>query len=132
MRLRARLDALEGRHFETIALQEELLSQRHERDLDALRAARAEARKDQLVNKVGTLLPAVTSKFMGKEVQKDPAVGALVESLSQEQTQALARMLRPDQLTLLGVLMQRHGRGGSDGNKPGNGSGNGNGGSRAN
>ena len=120
-RLRARLDSLEQKHFETVALQEELISQRHLRDIDAMRAMAGEKRKEALLRTVATLAPAVipsvTNKLLGggggaaPEGQRpaDPAIGAFAESLTDEQRLALSRLLRPEQVAALGMLFQRHG-----------------------
>jgi len=119
-RLRGRLDALEGKHFETIALQEELLSQRHLRDIEAMRAVAGEKRKETLLRTVATLAPAMVptmaNKLLGGAGQPeaaprpvDPAIGAFAESLTDEQRMALSRLLRPEQVAALGMLFQRHG-----------------------
>jgi hypothetical protein len=120
-RLRARLDSLEQKHFETVALQEELLSQRHLRDIDAMRAMASEKRKETLLRTVSTLAPAVipsvANKLLGTggaaapEGQRppDPAIGAFADSLTDEQRVALSRLLRPEQVAALGMLFQRHG-----------------------
>jgi hypothetical protein len=120
-RLRARLDALEGKHFETVALQEELLSQRHLRDIEAMRAMAGEKRKETLLRTVATLAPAVvptmTNKLLGGSAEAspaalDPTIAAFADSLTDEQRMALARLLRPEQVAALGMLFQRHGAGG--------------------
>jgi len=122
-RLRARLDALEGRHFETVALQEELISQRHVRDLESMRAVAGEKRKEAALRTVSTLLPAivpaVAHKLLGSAAgpdtpadtapKTDPIIGALANSITDEQRMALARVLRPEQVAALGMLFQRHG-----------------------
>jgi hypothetical protein len=129
-RLRGRLDALEGKHFETIALQEELLSQRHLRDIEAMRAVAGEKRKETLLRTVATLAPAMVptmaNKLLGGAGQPeaaprpvDPAIGAFAESLTDEQRMALSRLLRPEQIAALGMLFQRHGSNGPKRN-PGN------------
>lgn len=119
-RLRARLDALEGRHFETVALQEELLSQRHTRDIEAMRAVAGEERKAAMFRSVNTVLPAmlpeVANKLLGRgnaaeapaQAPTDPAINAFAESLTQEQLGALSSVLRPEQVVALGLLFQRH------------------------
>lgn len=122
-RLRARLDALEGRHFETVALQEELLSQRHVRELESMRAVAGEKRKEAAIRSVTTLLPAivptVANRLLGggsgpaasadEGPKTDPIISALASSITEEQGKALARVLRPEQLAALGMLFQRHG-----------------------
>jgi hypothetical protein len=99
-----RIRELEERHAKVVALQEELMSAKHEREMEALKATRSEQRKDELLGRVGTLLPIAISKLMPGS--KPPALGeemvrTLLKSLTKEQIQALQAILGPDQAVLV-------------------------------
>ncbi len=64
-RLRARCSNLEDRHQQVITLQEELMTLHHERELNVLRASKAEQRKDHALAQLTTFAPVVLHKLSG-------------------------------------------------------------------
>ena len=108
-RLSTRCEALEGRHLELLELSEDLLSQRSTRELTRERALMQERRKDDLLRKMGTLLPVVMAKLSGSSLpaQLDPAVAELAKSLDAEQLDKLTAVLRPEQVIALTTVLER-------------------------
>jgi hypothetical protein len=64
-RLQDELTRLQNHQFQSALLLEELISKKHERDLDTTKAARQEDRKDKIVKDIfiDKVLPAVAMKF---------------------------------------------------------------------
>jgi hypothetical protein len=99
-RLRERCEQLEERHMQVMALQEELLSTRHERELMAVQAMRAEGRKDKALSQVATLAPVVARRVLGvgqDPAAVDPLIAQLGGSLTDAQIQSLMSILSPAQ-----------------------------------
>jgi hypothetical protein len=101
-RLRERCGQLEERHMQVMALQEELLSTRHEREVMTVKAMRAEGRKDKALAQVATLAPVVARRFLnsgqaGEEATTDPLIAQLGGSLTDTQIQSLMGILSPAQ-----------------------------------
>jgi hypothetical protein len=83
---------------------EELLSMRHERELELLKAQNAEKRKDHLLDKLDMLIPVAMSKVL--PAGKTPALGEelmrqLLKSLKREQLEAIVGNLSPEQAALI-------------------------------
>lgn len=101
--------AAERRYSEVIALREEVLDRKHERQLEAAQAAHDAARQDALLQMVMTLAPAVISR-LGKSsvpaavdapdassaVLRDQAVSGIVNGLSVDQIQKIAMAIPPE------------------------------------
>jgi hypothetical protein len=106
-----RCEALEAKHLELLQLSEDLLSQKAGRDLAAQRQSMQERRKDELLRKMGVLLPVVVAKLSGKPVpaQLDPAMRELAKSLDGDQLDKLAQVLRPEQVIALTTLIEKTG-----------------------
>lgn len=91
---------------------EELLSMRHERDLET---RKAEARINMLqeaAKEVKLLLPAIVSRFSGAKTGQDNlstvAVQRFIESLDDEQRTKILETLKPDQqIALLEVIQEQ-------------------------
>jgi hypothetical protein len=108
-RLSTRCEALEGKHLELLELSEDLLSQRSGRELTRERALMHERRKDELLRKMGMLLPVLMAKLSGTALpaQLDPAVRELAKSLDAEQLDKLTAVLRPEQVIALTTMLER-------------------------
>ena len=100
----ARIRELEERHEKVLAMYEELLSMKHERELEMLRAQNSEKRKDHLLDKLDMLVPIAVAKVI--PAAKTPALGEelmrqLLKSLSRQQLAELVGHLSPEQAALL-------------------------------
>jgi hypothetical protein len=100
----ARIRELEDKHHKVLAMYEELVSLKHEREIEAQRTQGAEKRKDMLFEKIELLLPIALSKFSpgGVGAPTQPALGeemlrTFLKSLTPEQLRRLTSILRPDQ-----------------------------------
>jgi hypothetical protein len=108
-RLAGRCEQLEGKHFELLGLSEDMLSRKAERELTAERCAMQERRKDELLRKMGVLLPVVMAKLSGKAAPAniDPAVRELAKSLDADQLDKLSAVLRPEQVIALTTILDK-------------------------
>jgi hypothetical protein len=103
--LSARLEVVEKGRTELLTLTEELLSHRHERDLDLSARAAKEKRTDAALDKVMLLAPALVNKVTGKRLLPETIsaemdqLKSLFASLSVEQLSQLGGVLNPTQLT---------------------------------
>lgn len=100
----ARIRELEERHEKVLAMYEELLSMKHERELEMLRAQNSEKRKDHLLDKLDMLVPIAVAKVI--PAAKTPALGEelmrqLLKSLSRQQLAELVGHLSPEQAALI-------------------------------
>ncbi len=100
----ARIRELEERQTAVLRMYEELLSAKHERELEMLKAQNAEKRKDHLLDKLDMLVPIAMSKVL--PASKTPALGEelmrqLLKSLSRDQLSALVTHLSPEQAALI-------------------------------
>lgn len=101
----ARLEVVERGRTELLTLTEELLSHRHERDLDLAARAAKEKRTDEALGKVMLLAPAIVNKMAGAKLLPEAIspemdqIKTLLASLSMEQIQQLGTVLNPAQLT---------------------------------
>jgi hypothetical protein len=99
-----RIRELEERHEKVLAMYEELLSMKHERELEMLRAQNSEKRKDHLLDKLDMLVPIAMSKVI--PASKTPALGEelmrqLLKSLTRQQLGQLVGHLSPEQAALI-------------------------------
>jgi hypothetical protein len=100
----ARIRELEERHAKTLEMYEELLSMKHERELERLRAENGEKRKDQLMEKLDMLVPIAISKVL--PAGKTPALGEelirqFFKTMKREQLAAIVGHLAPEQAALI-------------------------------
>jgi len=100
----ARIRELEENQAKVLRLHEELLSARHERELQIVQAKNAEKRKDYLLDRLGALVPIAISKFV--PASSVPALGdelmrQLLKSLTREQFGAMVGHLNPEQAALI-------------------------------
>jgi hypothetical protein len=100
----ARIRELEERQTAVLRMYEELLSAKHERELEMLKAQNSEKRKDHMLEKLDMVIPIAMAKVM--PASKTPALGEelmrqLLKSLSREQLGALTSHLRPEQAALI-------------------------------
>ncbi|HEY1693080.1 MAG TPA: hypothetical protein VGG39_13020 [Polyangiaceae bacterium] len=100
----ARIRELEERQTAVLQMYEELLSAKHERELEMLKAQNSEKRKDHLLDKLDMLVPIAMSKIL--PASKTPALGEelmrqLLKSLSRDQLSALVSHLSPEQAALI-------------------------------
>jgi hypothetical protein len=100
----ARIRELEERQTAVLRMYEELLSAKHERELEVLKAQNSEKRKDHMLEKLDMVIPIALAKVM--PASKTPALGEelmrqLLKSLSREQLGALTSHLRPEQAALI-------------------------------
>lgn len=109
LRLNQRIEGYEARHIEMLQLYESLITARHDRELEAQRQQRKDARRDALVGKLSLLLPVAAAKLLGPgKLTPDPRVKALAQSLEGEQVQQIAQVLKPEQLVTLAELLEHH------------------------
>lgn len=97
--LAARLEKIEEGRMAQIETFEELLSKRHERELEATKLQNAERRKEQAFEKLTLLLPAVANKIVGKKVFPENIAGDL------DQLKNLLASVTPEQLSKLGEIL---------------------------
>lgn len=100
----ARIRELEERQTAVLRMYEELLSAKHERELEMLKAHNSEKRKDHMLEKLDMVIPIAMAKVM--PASKTPALGEelmrqLLKSLTREQLGALTSHLRPEQAALI-------------------------------
>ncbi len=94
---------MENDRRDSLGMMEDLLSQRHERDLRSMEAENKEKRQQALFETGKLLLPAVVNKISGKKIlpeETTPAemmIRGLAESLTQEQLHKLMPILSPPQ-----------------------------------
>jgi len=89
------IEKLTGERMQNAATMEELVSKKHERDMEAKEREAANKRKEETMGKLLSLLPVAVNKLAGKELihQKE----TLFEMTSTE----FIRSIRPDQLDAL-------------------------------
>ena len=101
----ARIRELEERQARVLTMYEELLSAKHERELEMLRATNSEKRKDHLLEKLDMLIPVAVAKVLpggGKNAALgEELMRQLLKSLSREQLGALVGHLNPEQAALI-------------------------------
>lgn len=104
------IENMMAKHFDTTVELEGLMSQRHERDLEAKKAKFKMEQQKEIFDKVSLLLPTVVNKITGKKLlqekvtPKDMQLRELLGSLTPAQQQAIGQILRPEQMIALGDL----------------------------
>jgi hypothetical protein len=102
---------LMGSKYEALELKEEVISQKHERDIEVRMLTGKENLQNQAIEGIKMLIPVVMNKIAGKQIiaATDPTslmIKGLAESLTPEQFQALLRILRPEQQAVLIEMVQ--------------------------
>lgn len=96
-------EQLHQKHLEMLALQEELISHKHERELEALQIKAHEERKNEVVDIVRLHLPGLFDKT-GRYLRGEKDEGGLRDTDVQAVTEII-RQLKPDQLqSLMGIF----------------------------
>jgi hypothetical protein len=98
-------------HLNNLKLVEDLVSQRHGRELAAKREDFNQSIKNDFAQKALKLLPAVVNRFAGKQVlpgetPKDVMLQDLAKSISQEQMMQIAQHLKPEQQMIIFELLK--------------------------
>lgn len=107
-----RCERMEQRHADLFETLEDLISQRHLRELAAKSAEASERRKDTALEKVSLLAPVVVQKLTGTKLSPDQpnatelTLAAFMESLQGEQLERLKAVLTPEQLAVMFSLYQ--------------------------
>lgn len=109
------IEHLLGLRSQMIETMEDLQSQKHQRDLETKAQEESDTRKKDLFGKIMTYLPVAVNHLAGKELvrQKDSEMELVasewVQSLSTTQLDAMkdAGLLKPEQLVLLGTLVEK-------------------------
>lgn len=103
----------EDKHFETVLRLEELLSEKHQRELDSLREMGKEKRLDEALKTFKPLVPVLMAKFKGTPAEAKP--GLYMESLKEilkqvnpEDMGKIAEILGPKSLALATMYMDAH------------------------
>jgi len=98
-RLSELVERLEGRRFDTLELQESMMSEQHTRELEAARDARSAKHQEQIMTSiVGPLTPRLVEAFLGKFFPKDARLERVVRFLSGISSEQLGKMLDGDVL----------------------------------
>jgi hypothetical protein len=106
-KLEQRVEQLEGREADVLKLFEELISKKHSREVELIRAQTDAKAKGDFADKVIGLLPHAAAKFGVVPAQGDPEVQALVEELIKHQVPIdglLASMPPQAQLYLASII----------------------------
>jgi hypothetical protein len=84
---------MEERRIESVQLMEELLTQRHVRELEAQKAKRAAELEEELLGDVRKLLGPVVNTLIGRPILEEHERNALEEFIAKVKPEKLARML---------------------------------------
>lgn len=112
-RLTEQVKHYEDKHFETVIRLEELLTEKHERELASLREMGKEKRLDEALKTFKPLVPVLMAKFKGTPAEAKP--GLYMESLKEilkqvnpEDMGKIAEILGPKSLALATIYMDAH------------------------
>jgi hypothetical protein len=102
---------LTEQHQNNMRLLEDANSQQHVRDLELLDATRKSEREDKIFEKLSLLVPVVINKLAGQKVVSADDPGALMlktftDSINTEQFVKIQQTLSPEQMILLGQIIQ--------------------------
>jgi len=112
-KLVSRLEILESKHFETVVMYEELISQKHQREIEVMQAEASERRKDEMLSNLRLLVPIAINKLAGENVMKIPdtpetlQLRTFVESLDADQLQQILSSLNPAQQVSVMTMVQK-------------------------
>lgn len=106
-----RMLAMEEKLWQGVEAREKLLTQAEEREIMRMEAEGSEKRKDEVLDTVKTLLPAVVDRMShkalgpgspeGEKKMQDSKIAAFMESLTPEQKAEIGTVLKPHQLAAL-------------------------------
>lgn len=107
------VETLMSQRLEDFKVVEEALSHKHEREMELMEKNADIERKDKLVEKGLTLLPAVVNRISGKQLiaapsPRDEMLRSLVETLTPDQLQGIAGQLNPEQQIVLLEMLQAY------------------------
>lgn len=107
----ATITRLTDQHHKNMQLLEDAQSQQHTRDMELLTTEANESRKNQMFEKLSLLVPVMINKLAGQKVMAadDPAAMMLKsfsESITPEQFKTIQATLKPEQLIVLGQILQ--------------------------
>lgn len=108
-----RVERMEKRHADLFEMIEDLVSQRHLRDLATKSSEASERRKDAVLDKVSLLAPVVVQKIVGVKLSPDQpnatevTLAAFMESLRGEQLERMKGVLTPEQLAVMFSLYEQ-------------------------
>lgn len=97
---------------EMFAVLEEAKSEQHTRDMEMMLTDKSQTRKDQAFAKLMSLVPMVINKIAGSKILPDKSdplmmlLEPLIGSMSQEQFQAIAQTLQPEQQIMFVDLLK--------------------------
>jgi hypothetical protein len=105
------VETLMAQRMEDFKVVEEALSHKHERELSMMEQTAEIERKDKLIEKGLTLLPAVVNRISGRELvaapsPRDAMLKGLVDTLTPDQLNAIAGQLNPEQQIVLLEMLQ--------------------------
>jgi hypothetical protein len=111
-RLTLQNETLMQKHLDSVSVIEDLMSRRHQRELDSAVAMRKEKSYEQITEKILMLAPIALNKFTGKNLLPEKTTSgeqmllSFIESLKPEQMGELTKQLSPDQQMLLFSLYE--------------------------
>lgn len=113
-RLSEQNEKLAGKAMDVLTHTEELLSRKHERDLELEEERGKQRRKGEFVAQIQAMVPAVMQKLTGIAAPTGPddafnvqTLKAVAESITEEQFDALKGVLTPAQFFALASLMEK-------------------------
>jgi hypothetical protein len=107
------IEAMMEQRIRSIEVVEEAMTRKHERDMELLESSSKEQRKDQAVEQLLLLAPAVVNRLGGKKLVPEAAtpremmLKGFIDSLEQSQFEGIASKLTPaQQITLVQLLQE--------------------------
>lgn len=103
---------LQKGRIETVEIFEELMSKRHDREMDMLREERRGRLLDTMADKVETLMPVIANKLSGQRLLPEPDHGremvkTFIGSLEKDQLEQMSGILRPEQAVLFATAAEQ-------------------------
>ncbi len=122
----AQVEKLMEQRLEDFRVVEEALSHKHEREMEMMEHTGNMERKDRLIEKGLTLLPAVVNRIAGKNLvaapsPRDEMLKGLIETLTPDQLRGVAAQLNPEQQIVLVEMLQAYQNDEEEQQKPRNG-----------
>jgi hypothetical protein len=105
----------EKRRLEIFTTFEELMSMRHERQLETAKEERYDRLQTKLTNELMGYLPVVAKRFLGagsgpnKPIEAEEGLSRLLGTFDGNQIKALGQLFQPHQVALFGELMNAYG-----------------------
>jgi hypothetical protein len=113
-RQKAAVEQADELRLDALTLVEDLISRRHERELETHKAEDARRMKAELLSRLSVLIPVVANKLTGDTVFPETVkpivlmLNGLMESLGPDQFEALKRVLTPEQMHVLSEIIRAH------------------------